>query len=80
MVLSRPDDWDLARFTIGGASSGACVALAVAAQQPRGVLRAAAMLYPPVELASVVSEESKRVRAIPPGNPGHALALKDRTL
>lgn len=78
-ILSRPDDWDLSRFTLGGVSSGGCLALAAAVHQPKGVIKAVATLYPAVDIPLMLSEESKRVKTIPKGNPGYPLNLWVRT-
>lgn len=76
-ILSRPDDWDLSRFTMSGASSGGCLALSVAAHQAKGAVKGIVTLYPAVDL-SLHPHGNKLVPAIPKGNPGLPLSLWER--
>ncbi|EJD52166.1 alpha/beta-hydrolase, partial [Auricularia subglabra TFB-10046 SS5] len=78
-ILSKPDDWDLSRFTIGGASSGGCLALAVAAQQPKGTLKGALTLYPATDLMDQ-PPGTPLVPAAPKGNPGLPLRAWERRM
>ncbi|KZV79994.1 alpha/beta-hydrolase [Exidia glandulosa HHB12029] len=72
-------DWDLSRLTIGGTSSGGALALAVAAQLPKGVLKSVTTFYPLVDVVAATNEESIRVRKIPEGGIGHPLDLWERS-
>ncbi|KZV79835.1 alpha/beta-hydrolase [Exidia glandulosa HHB12029] len=77
-ILSRPDDWDLSRFTMGGASSGACLAMSAAVHQPKGTVKGLITLYPPVDL-SLHPHGAKLVPPVPKGNPGFPLSVWERS-
>lgn len=70
-IYAHPDDWDVSRFTISGASAGGNLALAVAAHQPKGALKAVIAWYPWLDLTP--NPATNVVQAIPKGNPGSPL-------
>ncbi|KZV98994.1 alpha/beta-hydrolase [Exidia glandulosa HHB12029] len=73
-ILSKPDDWDLTRFTMGGCSSGACLILSVAASLPKGTVKGLQIFYPPVDLSDHESNWQPTPE-LPKGNPGLPFSL-----
>lgn len=78
-ILSRPDDWDLSRFTISGASSGGCLALSLAVTLPKGTTKAALTFYPATDLSNHPSG-TQLVPEKPMGNPGLLLREWERRM
>jgi len=75
-IRSRPKEWDVERLTIGGFSSGGCLALSVAALVPKGHIKAALVTYP----NTLMPQPTRPQPPIPKGGCGMPLPVGLRKL